>query len=817
MLKGMEKLENQHEDDYEEILTVFKYGDEELASAVKPEMDRAIKKGEKVIKQHSMMIRGDQKNSLIDDSYLLIGKGKYFNREYLDALENFNYLIQEFPETEAGMAARVWAGKTETALGNYINAKDRFEKVYRDSRLPKDKKALAFASYAQLEINQNRYTGGYQLLQQAIERSSDKEEKVRWMFICGQLQAEMGNMYDAGDLFEKVIKKGPPYELLFQAQLNKARYFDPELRDPEEIYEHLRDMLKDEKNYDNRDIIYYTMAGVAEKLGDYLDQVDFLKKSIRVSTVNQDQKAKSYLKLAEINFEDRIYPTAQAYYDSTFSLISKSHPKYDEIETRKNSLGELVKNLHIIKRQDSLLQISEMSPSQQKQLVRDMIAEMKRRDRERERREQQQANNFALDDGYNSGTGSSGGTGGKWYFYNSTAMSSGQRDFKNRFGNRELKDNWRRKSSGSNSFQTAGGEDRDGGELASADSEGEGEYDAAEYLGNIPRSDTQIAEAHRKIQEAYLEVGSIYKEKLKDLRMAVKELEELLERYDEFPLQGKTWYTLYRLYTTLDDKAMMEKYKNLILTNLPDSEFADLIRNKGKPSQDKNDARDLYVKAYNNYNSSNYSSSLQLARQGSEKYDRTEFGPRFSMLRAMSYGNLKRRQEFVDHLRLVIKDYDTSAQASKARNILQQIGEDVVAKPEKQTTPKTADNSPYALNKNEEHKFVVVLPNKPQADANALTNGLVDFNDVYFAGKDLKAKNILMALKNKLVLVNGFQSKEQAMKYLQIVDNRGVLKNHLKNINHKHFVISNSNFGNFYSKQDIDGYLKFFKANYQND
>ncbi len=48
----------------------------------------------------------------------------------------------------------------------------------------------------------------------------------------GQLQAKTGNDQEASETFRKVIKKGPPYELLFQAQLNRARTYDVILNDP---------------------------------------------------------------------------------------------------------------------------------------------------------------------------------------------------------------------------------------------------------------------------------------------------------------------------------------------------------------------------------------------------------------------------------------------------------------------------------------------------------------------------------------------------------------------------------------------------------
>ena len=51
---------------------------------------------------------------------------------------------------------------------------------------------------------------------------------------------------------------------------------------------------------------------------------------------------------------------------------------------------------------------------------------------------------------YNSNQTSSGGAGasrvGQWYFYNLNAKSFGQPEFRMKWGDRKLEDNWRRKN-----------------------------------------------------------------------------------------------------------------------------------------------------------------------------------------------------------------------------------------------------------------------------------------------------------------------------------------------------------------------------------
>ena len=46
---GIRQLEDAHQDDYSKILEIFKYGDENQAASVYPQMDRALEKAAKVI------------------------------------------------------------------------------------------------------------------------------------------------------------------------------------------------------------------------------------------------------------------------------------------------------------------------------------------------------------------------------------------------------------------------------------------------------------------------------------------------------------------------------------------------------------------------------------------------------------------------------------------------------------------------------------------------------------------------------------------------------------------------------------------------
>ena len=57
----------------------------------------AEEKAVKSIQKHGMNINGIERNSQIDDAYLLLGKARYYDERFIPAIEAFNYVITNYP------------------------------------------------------------------------------------------------------------------------------------------------------------------------------------------------------------------------------------------------------------------------------------------------------------------------------------------------------------------------------------------------------------------------------------------------------------------------------------------------------------------------------------------------------------------------------------------------------------------------------------------------------------------------------------------------------------------------------------------------
>jgi hypothetical protein len=91
--------------------------------------------------------------------------------------------------------------------------------------------------------------------------------------------------------------------MVFYSKIKIARLLDVKRTSSEKTKKELVKMTKEFKNSDYYDVIYYTLGEIEEKEKNVDQALYYYKRSVQTSTVNLNQKALSYLKLGEINFD----------------------------------------------------------------------------------------------------------------------------------------------------------------------------------------------------------------------------------------------------------------------------------------------------------------------------------------------------------------------------------------------------------------------------------------------------------------------------------------------------------------------------------
>ena len=321
---------------------------------------------------------------------------------------------------------------------------DALRKISVEEGFPEKQLGELHAFKAYYHLKQGRVEKCIEELEESIATTRNRDVKTRRMFILAQLYKETGAGSRSSDIYAEIIKRNPEYEMAFYAKINRALAFDVNSGNVEEIRELLFKMLKDDKNIEYQDQIYYALAELELKEDDEPEAISYLQLATRKSVKNGNVKGLAFYKLGEIYFEKENYEVAQAYYDSTVSFLSPDHPNYELILARSNSLTQMMRDINIVEREDSLQAFAKLSKKEQEKIIDQKIdavidAELDQKRQDELRKIQSQQAKFQQNTSINRNIKK-----GEWYFYNAAAVGFGASEFKKIWGSRKNQDDWRR-------------------------------------------------------------------------------------------------------------------------------------------------------------------------------------------------------------------------------------------------------------------------------------------------------------------------------------------------------------------------------------
>jgi tetratricopeptide (TPR) repeat protein len=813
--EGTEKLENSHVDDYDKILPIFVYGDLKESQSIAGELDKTFKKGSMVVERHSMLIKGVEYCNWIDDTYLLIGRSHFYKHDYFAGLEVFDYVASQFKKEPTHYEAWLWMLRTYNEMGLFTKSQGLLDVIKNDKAFPKKLNGELYAIQADFYIKQADYQAGIDHLIKAIAGTKKKKVRTRYIYILAQLYQKTGQLKSATNNFKNVIRRNPPYVMAFNAKISLARSYEAGSGNSNDIKRQLQKMLRDEKNIEYLDQINYALAEIYIKENNIPVAIKYLKQSIASSSLNTKQKALSNLRLADLYFDIPNYPFAEAYYDSAVSLLEKDYPNYNQIVDKKNSLTDLVKDIDIISREDSLQRIAKLSDAERSALIDKMMAEVLEAERKKKEEQEIQALNNSQNLNPNKQAGDVG-SGAGFYFYNQGLLSAGFSDFSRKWGSRKLEDNWRRsnKQSGASDFDNnASVEALKAGKDSLADAAPK-LRDKESYLKDIPMNDSMLAKSNANIVEAYYDLGGIYKEQLKNNEKAAETYEELLKRYPKNKHELETYYQLYRLYLVMKDKENAKKYKDILLNEHPQSEYAQIIKNPDfnkELEQSKNKSQRYYEEVYDLFQKGEYAQVKSRVKTADTLFGKNDLKPKFDYLNALAIGKTQPVEDFEQALQQVILTYPKNEVTPAAQAILDVIR---ARKGSGEIAPRdtSAGASPYNFNP-EAEQFIVLLLDSKNLRVPEVKSKLSNFNTDFFESAGLKIEDIIFDPEHKMLVVKAFSNKTKAMLYYNQLNNNTLIKE-LDKKQYALFVISDENYPKFYSLKKTADYLAFFNKNY---
>ena len=380
----------------------------------------------------------------------------------------------------------------------------------------------------------------------------------------------------------------------------------------------------------------------------------FYNKSLRSPSIDGPTLRQNYRDLANKAFDYGDYVAAGAYLDSLLGQFLQESRQRTIVLREREGLQDVIIYEKTIRVADSILQLTSMKPEEQLAYYQKAIES--KRAKELAKIELEKRPLISILNRSNQK---------KFYFYNENLLVLGKQEFASNYGNRPNTDNWNRIESLNKTIVLNQNE-------ASAESEQKliVKEDAQSYVDLLPKSLTFLDSLSDQRNNAYLEVGILYKEKFKNSVLASNRLKKLLVSEPNENQKLNAWYHLFKM-NELDKPKTAFIYREKILEKYPDSRFARIINDPENFKLKENETPEIrYESLYDLYLKQQYEEVLTQGEDLLIIFSGSPLVSKVAHLMANASGRLDGIEVWKEKLNNLIEIYHNSEASSQAKNTL---------------------------------------------------------------------------------------------------------------------------------------------------
>lgn len=828
---AMKTYTDSRKEDFYSVLPVNPLPNETEVKGMYPAIDTAVVKCSKVILNHSMpsaenmAMKSAEYNTWIDENWLTVGKAYYLRRDYEKAMKNFLFVKRFFVKDPSMFEAELWIAKINIELNKYADAKLALDDLNEISQaqkkrkftdfipfykpkpdpnaepeLPRMKKSLQFEiykAYADLAVRRKDYEAAAEGLNLAISKCKSSKEKARLHFILGQVYNQNRNVDSASIHFNLANKSSASFEIAFNARLNRAM-----VGSSANLGRDLKKMLRDAKNAQYKDQIYYAMANYELNRSDKPKAIVYLTKSAFFSTTNKRQKAMSYEKLGDLTFADKDYVSAQKYYDSCSRFIDDNYPNGELVKSRAIKLSDLVKAIETANFEDSVQRIAKLSEKDRTEFLKDALKQIK--EEQQKRKEQEAAKMLALQEQANSNAG--GSNANKFVFNNPKLREAGFNEFKKTWGVRENEDDWRRSEKVVNVLNKKEGTDKDSSNATASKSK-EDTLSVASLLKNIPLTEEAMKASKERLMDALFTSGVLYKEILNEEELAAVQFKKVLAQKNIGLTDLSSAFQLYKINEATGEK---DRYKDHIIDYYPNSDAAKYFKDPDfylKQKENAKQAEKQYVALVDRYNGQDYRYVATESQKVIDNDKTNAYRAEYMLLNVLAVGQTtENKKDLVPKLKAIIAEKPGTPQAVRAQEMLVIIDKGF-SKNEAVNFNKT-----YAYVYSTEGNQSVIILLDAEDDSDDAKKLISDFSNKKFKTNRVKVSMKTTMSEKNFMLVQDFPNIKVAQEYIDAYKAGFEILDDLQD--NRIYIISSENLKKLIETSKFDEYKLFYDDNY---
>jgi hypothetical protein len=684
---------------------------------------KAEKKAAKAIQKHSMLIGGVQYNPKTQDAYLMLGRARYLDQRYVQAIDAFNQVYKLNIDDEVWKRSVIWKARSNIRLEQELSALELLQELLKNKKNSSEIVAKANSVLSMAYLKLNKTNEALKTLEIAQRNAKDKNHKARLLYIKGQLYEKQKEIDSAKNSFNKILnfKRKISRNIYINAKV-KALLYSESLNSKKEFLK----LIKNEENKPYLDKIYYNYSKLLFSTGSVAMAKNFLNMSIKENPADKKLKSKAYIKFSELNFNDTNFLTAGRYLDSTLQVLDKKSKEFWFYERQKKGIQKVVDLEENLIFYDSLIRLSSYDKKKLGEILKTISIENKQQSEKSSSNEVRQDRVFKKTN---------------FYFYNDKIVAFGIKSFKSVWGNRERNTYWRsEKSILKNNISS----DNAANEESFNKPVSENETQFLELYKDIPFSEFKKDSLNNLIDISKLELAELYTLKYKNYKLGETALTQYLSKDPNSNRATKAKYLLYKLYKIQNNEKYI-KIKEDIIASDSLSRFAKILLKDPDMLMDENKSlalRDSLTKMFSNQDFQKIIKSVDLNIDVVEK---EEIKVDLELLRAQSYGRLEGIEKYSELLKEISKKYSENKTAIDLNKTISMIGR-------KWKTPRNLKASKdfkliFIVNNSDLNKSEILKINsKISTELNSINR--VSF-DVY-------------NYKNNLIVIHDFKSEEKA-------------------------------------------------------
>ena len=712
---GSEELNNSVKENFWKLIPIekYKYIDTDLDEDRETNFTKAEEKATLAIQKHSMNVAGKENNPVMDEAYLLLGKSRYFDNRFIPALEAFNYILYKYPTSELINQVKIWKEKVNIRIDQNKYAIDNLKELLEENNLSKEERYSAYAYISQAFINIEQLDSSLFYLKKSIFKQKDLVKNTRKKFLLAQLYQELLVTDTAYTLYSEIIDlhRKIPREFYVNSYIKRSMVSDS-------IDNSLLELELLAENFENNnflDIIFHQIAMLNLKKRDLIQNeeimfqkldstaVTYFNKSLRTDSNEQFLVAKNYNELAELNFRNKNYLESGLYYDSTLTQLNNRSRKFRKISRKRENLNDLIYYETVSSELDSIIDLIEMPNEKRIDYFKKYVEKIN----ESQKKEKNKNKNFGSS---NSISLLSDSNEALFYFYNSTAIAYGKTDFKNRWGNRRLVDNWRWSISASDEKNNNISDRLDQIDKDSI-------LSPSYYINLIPKDINLIDSIRRKRNDAYFRLGAIYKDQFEEYEISNRKLYNLLESNPDSSLIPPSKFFIHKNWSSLDSIKLAKQFKEDIIKNHPDSKYAEILLDPQATINGNQNSSFVYEEIYSLYESEKYLDVISDCDQNIILFNGEPIVSKLEFLKSLAIARLYGFDQYKKSLEFIKLNYSSSKEGKEAERII----EDVLP---------SIDNDEFKENKlSDNYKILYTFDVNSKEDINQQINDLRKYID----------------------------------------------------------------------------------------